>query len=106
MLETLLEIAPLVAGRKPPDLERAARVAVVTTTGGGAASVVDRLGVLGIETVSSDSKSPIIDLSMTATAEQYTEALDDVLASPECERGLAAAGASEPLHSAQPLDPR
>ena len=44
MLETLIEIAPLLAGRKPPDLARAPRVAVVTTTGGGAASVVDRLG--------------------------------------------------------------
>src|SRR6266536_2776410 len=43
MMETLLEIAPLVTGRTPPDLDRSARVAVVTTTGGGAASVVDRL---------------------------------------------------------------
>jgi acyl-CoA synthetase (NDP forming) len=34
-LETLVEIAPLLAGRKPPDLARAARVAVVTTTGWG-----------------------------------------------------------------------
>src|SRR5439155_298155 len=66
LLETLIEIAPLLAGRTPPNLPRAARVAVVTTTGGGAASVVDRLGVFGIETVAPDSKSPIIDLTMTA----------------------------------------
>ena len=51
MLETLIEIGPLLAGRRPPDLARAPRVGVVTTTGGGAASVVDRLGTLGIETV-------------------------------------------------------
>src|SRR6266508_3092700 len=70
MLETLLEIAPLVTGRTPPDLDRSARVAVVTTTGGGAASVVDRLGTLGVETVAPDEESPIIVLTMTATAEQ------------------------------------
>jgi len=50
MLETLIEIAPLVAGRRPPELARAPRIAVVTTTGGGAATVVDRLGLHGIET--------------------------------------------------------
>src|SRR5262249_11306778 len=49
-LETLIEIAPLLAGRRPPELSRPPRVAVVTTTGGGAASVVDRLGLSGIET--------------------------------------------------------
>ncbi len=64
MLETLIEIAPLLAGRKPPDIERAPRVAVVTTTGGGAASVVDRLGMHGIETASPDPEAPIIDLTM------------------------------------------
>ena len=64
MLETLIEIGPLLAGRKPLDLARAPRVAVVTTTGGGAASVVDRLGTLGIETASPDAQSPIIDLTM------------------------------------------
>ena len=77
MLETLLEIAPLVTGRKPPDLGRAGRVAVVTTTGGGAASVVDRLGVLGVETAAPGSDSPIVDLTMAATSKQYTEVLDD-----------------------------
>src|SRR5206468_8929105 len=66
LLETLLEIAPLLSGRRPPDLKRAGRVAVVTTTGGGAASVVDRLGTLGIETVARGEESPIIDLTMTA----------------------------------------
>ena len=89
MLETLLEIVPLVARRKPPDLERAARVAVVTTTGGGAASVVDRLGMFGIETVAPNSKSPIIDLTMAATAEQYTAVLDELLG---CRLGVRTRG--------------
>src|SRR5205085_8156432 len=52
LLETLIEIAPLLAGRKPAGLTRPAKVAVVTTTGGGAASVVDRLGLPGIELAS------------------------------------------------------
>jgi len=50
MLETLIEIAPLLCGRKPRARRHSPR-GVVTTTGGGAASVVDRLGMLGIETL-------------------------------------------------------
>src|SRR2546426_9004085 len=105
MLETLLEIAPLVAGRKPPDLERAARVAVVTTTGGGAASVVDRLGTFGISTGSPNSKSPIVDLTMAATAEQYTAVLDDLLASPQCDGVLAVVGSSAQFHPQLAVEP-
>ncbi|MBS0561548.1 MAG: CoA-binding protein, partial [Proteobacteria bacterium] len=46
MLETLLEIPPLLIGRAPPAAPSRAERAV-TTTGGGGAMVVDRLGVLG-----------------------------------------------------------
>lgn len=49
MLETLLELPPLLIGARPPVLPRRA-VRIVTTTGGGGAMVVDRLGVLGIHT--------------------------------------------------------
>jgi acetate---CoA ligase (ADP-forming) len=49
MLETLLELPPLLIGRTPPAHPRRA-VRVVTTTGGGGAMVVDRLGVAGITT--------------------------------------------------------
>src|SRR5260221_1117280 len=52
MLETLIEIPPLLNGRRPRGPAGAPRVAVVTTTGGGAASVVDRLGLDGIELAS------------------------------------------------------
>jgi acyl-CoA synthetase (NDP forming) len=105
MLETLLEIAPLVAGRRPPNLERVARVAVVTTTGGGAASVVDRLGMLGIETVAPGSKSPIIDLTTAATAERYTQVLDELIASPECDGVLAVVGSSAQFHPQLAVEP-
>lgn len=105
MLETLIEIAPLLAGRTPPNLARAARVAVVTTTGGGAASVVDRLGMFGIETVAPNSESPIIDLTMTATAEQYTAALDELFASPRCDGVLAVVGSSAQFHPQLAVEP-
>jgi acetate---CoA ligase (ADP-forming) len=105
MLDTLMEIAPLVAGRSAPGLDRAARVAVVTTTGGGAASVVDRLGMLGIETVAPSSRSPIIDLTMTATAGQYTGALDDLLASTDCDGVLAVVGSSAQFHPDLAVEP-
>jgi len=105
MLETLLEIAPLVTGRKPPGLGRAGRVAVVTTTGGGAASVVDRLGMLGVETAAPDSDSPIIDLTMAATSKQYTEVLDTLLASPQCDGVLAVVGSSAQFHPQLAVEP-
>ncbi|WP_426956096.1 acetate--CoA ligase family protein [Muricoccus radiodurans] len=47
MLETLLELPPLLLGRRPPEAPKRA-VEVVTTTGGGGAMVVDRLGLAGI----------------------------------------------------------
>jgi acyl-CoA synthetase (NDP forming) len=105
LLETLIEIAPLLAGRAPPNLPRSARVAVVTTTGGGAASVVDRLGMFGIETFAPNSRSPIVDLTMTATAEQYTAVLDDLLASPQCDGVLAVVGSSAQFHPQLAVEP-
>jgi acyl-CoA synthetase (NDP forming) len=46
--EALLEVAPLAIGRRPRRGKRA-RIGVVTTTGGGAAMAVDRMGVLGLD---------------------------------------------------------
>ena len=92
MLETLIEIPPLLSGRNPPPLARAPRVAVVTTTGGGAAMVVDRLGLHGIELASMN------DLTMTATPEVYARTLERLLASPECDAVLAAVGSSAQFH--------
>ncbi|MGH8738029.1 MAG: acetate--CoA ligase family protein [Burkholderiales bacterium] len=109
MLETLIEIAPLVAGRAPPRLgaaRSAPRVAVVTTTGGGAASVVDRLGLSGIETVAPGSDAPIIDLTMAGTSDRYAAVLASLLASPECEAVLAVVGSSamfHPQHAVAPI---
>ena len=105
MLETLVEIAPLVAGRKPPELKRTPRVAVVTTTGGGAATVVDRLGLHGIECIAPGSESPIIDLTMTATAQSYGKTLRELLAWPGCDAVLAAVGSSAQFHPELAVEP-
>jgi acyl-CoA synthetase (NDP forming) len=112
MLETLVEIVPLLSGRRPPKLLRQPRVAVVTTTGGGAASVVDRLGTLGIGTLTPDDNliaslkdqgvairsAPIIDLTLAATADKYRAVLEALLAHPDCDAALAVVGSSAQFH--------
>jgi acyl-CoA synthetase (NDP forming) len=105
LLETLLEIAPLVAGRAPAGLARVPRVAVVTTTGGGAASVVDRLGMYGIETIAPGSDSPIIDLTMAATPEKYAAMLDQLTDCAECDAVLACVGSSAQFHPQLAVEP-
>jgi acyl-CoA synthetase (NDP forming) len=119
MLETLVEIAPLVAGRSPAMLGRAPRVAVVTTTGGGAASVVDRLGVLGLETVAPDDalrarlgtlgvrsvEAPIFDLTLTATSGQYQAVCEALLDSSACDAVLAVVGSSAQFHPQLAVEP-
>lgn len=92
MLETLIEIPPLLAGRRPPRLGRKPRISAVTTTGGGAAAVVDRLGLYGIELAA------MHDLTMAATADSYGETLERLIASPDCDGVLAAVGSSAQFH--------
>jgi acyl-CoA synthetase (NDP forming) len=92
MLETLLEIAPLVANAKSPNLKRPGKVAVVTTTGGGAASVVDRLGMLGVEL-----SAPVMDLTMAAGGADYGKALAQLLRS-DCDAVIACVGSSAQFH--------
>src|SRR6185369_15567740 len=94
MLETLIEIPPLVHGRSPVKLARPARVAVVTSTGGGAATVVDQLGLRGLECVAPGSDAPIVDLTMAATPERYQRTLEDLLRPTECDAVLACVGSS------------
>jgi len=100
MLETLLEIVPLLAGRVPPNLSRSGKVSVVTTTGGGAASVVDRLGMLGVELA-----APITDLTMAGTqATPYAAALEKALGS-GCDAVVAAVGSSAEFHPELAVEP-
>ena len=112
MLETLVEIVPLLSGRKPPQSNRQPRIAVVTTTGGGAASVVDRLGTLGMATLTPDDaliaslhnqgiairSAPIVDLTLAATPDKYRAVLEALLAHPDCDAALAVVGSSAQFH--------
>jgi acyl-CoA synthetase (NDP forming) len=99
MLESLLEISPLLSGKRALDLKRPGRVTVVTTTGGGAASVVDRLGLRGVELA-----APIMDLTMAASGQNYAEALDKASAS-ECDLVVACVGSSAQFHPHLAVEP-
>lgn len=113
MLETLFEIVPLLQrhGRHAPAL-RVPRVAVLTTTGGGAATVVDNLGVQGLEAVTPPDEfvahmaarglkikpAPVIDLTLAATSAQYKDLLEQLLAAPWCDAVLSVVGSSAQFH--------
>ncbi len=105
MLETLIEIGPLLAGRRPPDLSRTPRVAVVTTTGGGAASVVDRLGMAGIETAAPGADAPIVDLTMGKKSATYGAVVEELLDFSGCDAVLAVVGSSAQFHPQLAVDP-
>jgi len=108
-LETLIEIGPLLAGHRPPDRGiapgRAPRVAVLTNTGGGAASVVDRLGMAGIETVAPGSDAPIVDLTMGGKGLGYGAVLGEMLEFPGCDAVLAVVGSSSHSYPQRAMEP-
>jgi acyl-CoA synthetase (NDP forming) len=109
-LDGLIEGAALL-GRLGPMRTSAVkpRVAVVTTTGGGAAMVVDQLGIRGIDVVGpTDStlavlaqrgvaaaSGKIVDLTLAGTRPAVMKAaLDILLAAPEFDLVVAVAGSS------------
>ncbi len=117
MLETIFEIPALLCGHKPA---KGRRVAVMTTTGGGAAMVVDRLGALGMDLVSPPDrvvarlegmgipagKAPLTDLTMAGTSKEvYGAVLGDLLQSSECDAVVAVVGSSGQFHSDLAVEP-
>ena len=107
-LETLLEMAPLVTGRRPPARESRS-VGVLTTTGGGAATVVDRLGLRGVEVRPASAETlaklraagvpaepgPILDLTLAgARYDIVRPALDILMEAPEFAVVLVTVGSS------------
>lgn len=118
MLETLFELPALIMGRKPAARHR---VAVMTTTGGGAASVVDRLGTLAIDVVPPAdeviarlaqkniriNKARLTDLTLAgAKKEIYGAVLNELLASDHCDLVLAVVGSSaqfQPQIAVEPI---
>lgn len=126
LLETLLEIAPLLvrAGAasgadQPARRAGPPRVAVVSTTGGGAAMVVDSLGLRGVEVVGPTPgfipdmaaqgitlrAAPIIDLTLAATPARYEAVLRGLLAADFCDAVLAVAGTSAQFHPQLAVQP-
>lgn len=106
MMESLFELPQLVIGYKPPV---GRRVAVVTGTGGAAAMVADRLGVLGAQVVPpteqvvanlrskgiSVNDSPITDIPMGGSDRgAYTTILSALLASDHCDAVVSVIGSS------------
>ncbi len=95
MLEALLELPPLLVGRRPPASTRRA-VGVMTTTGGGGALAVDALGVRGIEARKPDAVAGA--MLEAARLPSHARLLDMTLAGTKPERvmaGLAALRAAE-----------
>ncbi len=106
VFEALFEAAQLVSGQRPPS---GRRVAALTVSGGGAALVVDRLGMAGIEIVAPPPEliarlaaeririgdSPLIDLPMgRADGGAYARILQALLASDHCDAVLAVQGSN------------
>jgi acyl-CoA synthetase (NDP forming) len=117
MLETLFELPALISSQRPAARHR---VAAMTTTGGGAATVVDRLGVLGVEVVPPTdqivanlaqkkvgiTRARLTDLTLAgARKEIYSAVLDEMLASGHCDLVLAVVGSSAQFQPHIAIDP-
>ena len=117
MLETLFELPALVLGQKAAARHR---VAALTATGGGAATVVDRLGMLGVEVVPPTEAiiaklaarnirigtARLTDLTLAgARKEIYGPVLNELLASDHCDLVLAALGSSSQFQARSAIEP-
>lgn len=106
MLETLFELPQLVKGYKPAKGKRAA---ILTGTGGAAAMVGDRLGVLGVDVVPPPpamlkslqdqgmpiADGPITDIPMGKSDQgAYTTILSTLLASDHCDAVVGVIGST------------
>lgn len=105
-LDGFLELPALVRGRHPP---KGRRAGMMTATGGAAAMIADRLGVMG-DTVPTPpeelrtslaekgihiSDSPLIDLPMgSSDGGRYAEVLSTLLASDYCDAVVSVIGSS------------
>jgi acyl-CoA synthetase (NDP forming) len=116
--ESLFECGPLVIGRKPT---KGRKVAVVTTTGGPAATVADHLGARNVELLPTPpalveemnhlglnvSAGQIIDLTAAGTkAEIYQAALSTLGRLGDCDAIVAIVGSSgltNPAHAVEPI---
>jgi acyl-CoA synthetase (NDP forming) len=111
-LEAFIECLPLMA-RMPLTHHKSPRVGVITTTGGGAAMVVDQLGMRGVNVESPSDQTfarlaeagvkvghgAIVDLTLAGTRYEVMKAAIDVMsAAPEFDLIVAVAGSSARYH--------
>ena len=111
-LEAFIECLPLMA-RMPLTHRKSPRVGVITTTGGGAAMVVDQLGMRGVNVESPSDQTfarlaeagvkvghgAIVDLTLAGTRYEVMKAAIDVMsAAPEFDLIVAVAGSSARYH--------
>ncbi|MCC6531260.1 MAG: acetate--CoA ligase family protein [Burkholderiales bacterium] len=116
-LEAMIEAPQLLLRAKAP---KGRRIAVLTTTGGGAAMVVDNLGRLGVEVVPPTDriietlaarnirigKGALTDLTMAGTRkETYSAVLGELLRSEHCDAVLAVVGSSSQFHPQLAVEP-
>ncbi len=88
MIETLLDLPPLLLGRRPPVAPKRA-VRVVTTTGGGGAMVVDRLGLTGVAT------AHMLDTTLAGMGKDtIAAALSQARSAPDADLAVAVIGSS------------
>ena len=116
-LETLFELPALISGQRPAPRHR---VAALTTTGGGAATVIDRLGALGVEVVPptdgivarlaekkiSITRARLTDLTLAGSRKEiYSAVLNELIASEHCDLVLAVVGSSAQFQPHIAIDP-
>lgn len=109
-LEALFELPPFMIGQKPPTGKR---VGVMTTTGGGASTVVDRMGAMGLDVIAAPDavhqrlaefdlkvgRGPLIDLTMAGTRDGvYGAALEALIGSDSCDAIVCVVGSSAQFH--------
>jgi acetate---CoA ligase (ADP-forming) len=116
-LEAMIETPQLLLGARPP---QGRRIAVLSTTGGGAAMVVDNLGRLGLDVVPPTDrviqnlaaknihirKAALTDLTMAGTRKEiYSAVLGELLGSDHCDAVLAVVGSSSQFHPQLAVEP-
>ena len=116
-IENLFELPTLLANQKPA---RSHRVAAMTTTGGGAAMVADRLGTFGVDVVPPSDRvvanlaqkkikiptTRLTDLTLAgARADIYSAVVQELLASDHCDLVLAVAGSTAQFQPQVAIEP-
>src|SRR3546814_728260 len=122
LLDTLYEIIPLASRycRITPSATTKPTVAVLTTTGGGAATVVDAMNQLGLKAaIPPDDfieqtktalqlelhKAPVMDVTLAASSAQYRQLLESLLQAPWCDGVLSVVGSSAQFHPEYVVQP-